>query len=480
MVKNIKLQEFKEYIKGKKVGIAGLGVSNMPAIKYLLSLGAKVTAMDKNTNLLQENIELKDLDVEYILGENYIDDLTRFDIVLRSPGIRPFLPSIEKAIEAGIKVTSEIELLIDICPAKIIGVTGSDGKTTTTTLISMFLKEAGYTVWTGGNIGTPLFSKIDEIKESDIVVLELSSFQLMTLKKSPDIAVITNVSPNHLDYHRSYEEYIDVKSNIFINQNKEDSVVVLNADDDYTNGYVENIYKKDRLNNITRDVRLFSIKNSLKNGVYLEKGDIVSNINGKEEKIEKTENVKLVGIHNIANICAATSAVIHLTGVEAISKVITTFGGVEHRMEMVKEINGVKWYNDSIGTSPTRTMAGLVSFDKKIILIAGGYDKNLSYNILAKPIVDKVKILLLIGKTADKIEKSVREELKNIENEKQDIEIIHLNTLEECVSLANSRSTNGDIVVMSPASASFDMYKNFEERGQHFKRLVNGIIEKTT
>lgn len=390
-------------------------------------------------------------------------------------GARPFLPSIEKAVEGGVKITSEIELLMELCPCKIVGVTGSDGKTTTTTLVSKFLEEAGYTVWTGGNIGIPLFTKLDDMKESDIVVLEVSSFQLMTFTKSPDISVITNISPNHLDYHRSYEEYIEAKANIFRYQDKNDNIVVLNADDDHTNKYMEDIKREDRAKDIVRDIRLFSIKNGIDNGVYLEQGNIVGNINGKKEIIEKIENVKLVGIHNVANICAAASSVLHLTGKEAISKVVTTFGGVEHRMEMVRELDGVKWYNDSIGTSPTRTIAGLVSFYKKIFLIAGGYDKNLSYDVLAGPIVDKVKVLLLIGKTADKIEKAVREELRTKGTDEQGIEIIRLNTLEECVELANSRAKEGDIVVMSPASASFDMYKNFEERGQHFKRLVNSL-----
>ncbi len=362
---------------------------------------------------------------------------------------------------------------MELCPCKIIGITGSDGKTTTTTLVSKFLEEAGYKVWTGGNIGVPLFSKLEEINENDIVVLELSSFQLMTFTKSPNIAIVTNISPNHLDYHRSYEEYREAKANIFIHQSSNDSIVVLNKDDWYTNKYIENINKKDRENNFSTDIRLFSVKDTIQNVVYLDNENIVSNISGKTEVIEKIENVKLVGIHNLANICAAASGVIHLTGKEAISKVITTFGGVEHRMEMVREINGVKWYNDSIGTSPTRTIAGLISFKEKIFLIAGGYDKNLSYDVLARPIVDKVKVLMLIGKTADKIKKAVTEELKSRKAEEQNLEIIHLNTLEECVQLANSKAKSGDIVVMSPASASFDMYKNFEERGQHFKRLVN-------
>lgn len=470
---NIKLNEFKKNIKGKSVAVLGIGISNIPAIKYLVSLGAKVTARDLKNELGEECNELKKLDIEFILGEKYLKDLSKYDYILRSPGIKPFKPEIEMAVKNGVILTSEIELLIEFVNCKIIGVTGSDGKTTTTTLIYKFLEEAGYRVWIGGNIGIPLFSKIDEIKKDDIVVLELSSFQLMTLKKSPNIAVVTNVSPNHLNYHRSYDEYIDAKSNIFMKQ-LEGSILVLNKDNEFLERYLGYVEK----NNIKTEIRNFSIKDTVEKGVFLKGENIVTNIYEDEKIICNINEVKLVGMHNIANICAAASAVIHMTGIEAIRKVVTTFIGVEHRMELVKEINSVKWYNDSIGSSPSRTVAGLLSFKNKIILIAGGYDKDIPYDFIGPYILDKVKILILIGNTAPKIEKSVLDEAikRNIKVEDY-IKIINLKTLEECVDCAYREAKRDDFVVMSPASASFDMYKNFEERGNHFKSLVEKLKE---
>lgn len=465
---NLKLEKFKNEIYGKKVAVIGIGVSNIPAIEYLNSMGAIITACDKKTELGPECSRLYELNISFNLGEGYLSNLYTYDYILRSPGVKPFTKEIQEAVEKGAKLVSEIELLVNLCPCKIIGVTGSDGKTTTTTLISMFLKEAGYIVHLGGNIGTPLFSKLDEMKENDIVVLELSSFQLMTMKESPNISCITNISPNHLDYHRSFEEYILAKANIFLHQNS--GIIVLNEDNSFTNQYL-NLIKE---NNINSEIRKFSILGAVKQGVYLEGEYIVSNINGKYEKIAKISDVKLVGTHNLANICTAASCVIDITGKEAIASVITKFGGVEHRMELFRTINGVKWYNDSIGSSPARTIAGLLSFKEKIILIAGGYDKNIPYDDIGKYIIDKVKVLILLGKTAPKIEKAVMDEklkqgLDNI------CEIVNLSTMEECVQYAHSISKSGDNVVLSPASASFDMYKNFEERGNHFKNLVNNI-----
>lgn len=470
---NNKLNEFKNDIKGKNVAVLGIGISNIPAIKYLISLGAKITARDVKDTLDEECDELKELDIEFILGKDYLKDLSNYDYILRSPGIKPFEPEIEKAVENGVILTSEIELLIELADCKIIGVTGSDGKTTTTTLISKFLQEAGYKVWMGGNIGIPLFSKIDDIKENHIIVLELSSFQLMTLRKSPNIAVITNISPNHLNYHRSYEEYIDAKSNIFMKQSKED-ILVLNKDDEFFEKYLG--YLED--NNIKAKIRNFSIKRTAEKGVFLRGENIISNVLENEEIICNINEVKLLGMHNIANICAAASAVIHITGIEAIRRVVTTFIGVEHRMEFIREINSVRWYNDSIGSSPSRTIAGLVSFKDKIILIAGGYDKDIPYDVIGPYILDKVKILLLIGKTAPKIEAAVLKEAvrRNIEVSEHII-IVNLNSLEECVEYAYKNAKSGDFVVMSPASASFDMYKNFEERGRHFKYLVKKLKE---
>ena len=470
-MRNEKLNRFKEEMKDKKVAVLGLGVSNIPAVKYLLSMGAKICARDKKDKLTDELLSLKEQGVEFVLGDKYLDDLEEFDYIFRSPGINPFSYDIAKAVEMGATLTSEIEKVIELAPCKTIGVTGSDGKTTTTTLIAKFLEQAGYKVWLGGNIGTPLFSKLDKMKKDDIVVLELSSFQLMTLYKSPDISVITNISPNHLDYHSDYNEYIMAKSNIFVHQN-EKNILVLNKDNDITQKYLKIIENR----NIKTNIRAFSITQDVLKGVYLENDYIVSNMSGKLEKICKIDNVKLVGMHNIANICAAATAVYDMVNKEDIKEVITSFGGVEHRMELIREKDGVKWYNDSIGTSPTRTIAGLSSFNQKVILIAGGYDKNIPYDPLAPHIIDKVKTLILIGKTATKIRKAVTDKAKKdgIKLEKL-LEIVEFNTLEECVDYANKIAKNEDIVVMSPASASFDMYKNFEERGNYFKKLVNNL-----
>lgn len=471
-MKNKKLDKFKENIKGKKVAVLGIGISNIPAIKYLVELGAKVSARDKKEKLHDSVDMLKNIGVEFVLGDNYLENLENYDYIFRSPGIKPFTYEIEKAVELGNTIlTSEIEKVIELSPCKVIGVTGSDGKTTTTTLIAKFLEQAGYKVWLGGNIGTPLFSKLDEMKKEDVVVLELSSFQLMTLDKSPHISVITNISPNHLDYHKDYNEYIMSKANIFLSQNKND-ILVLNKDCSITNNYLKII--EDR--NIDTNIRAFSVENDVKKGVYLKNNYIVSNIFEKNEKICNIKDVKLVGIHNLANICAAATAIYDLVDKNDIKTVVTSFGGVEHRMELVAQKSGVKWYNDSIGTSPTRTIAGLKSFNDKVILIAGGYDKNIPYEPLAPYILEKVKHLILIGKTATKIRNAVIAEAKKQEVDlKEILDIVEFNTLEECVNYANKIAKENDIVVMSPASASFDMYKNFEERGNHFKRLVGKL-----
>lgn len=471
-MENKKLDKFKENIKGKKVAVLGIGISNIPAIKYLVELGAKVSARDKKEKLHDSVDMLKNIGVEFVLGDNYLENLENYDYIFRSPGIKPFTYEIEKAVELGNTIlTSEIEKVIELSPCKVIGVTGSDGKTTTTTLIAKFLEQAGYKVWLGGNIGTPLFSKLDEMQKEDVVVLELSSFQLMTLDKSPHISVITNISPNHLDYHKDYNEYIMSKANVFLSQNKND-ILVLNKDCSITNNYLKII--EDR--NIDTNIRAFSVENDVKKGVYLKNNYIVSNIFGKNEKICNIKYVKLVGIHNLANICAAATAIYDLVDKNDIKTVVTSFGGVEHRMELVAQKSGVKWYNDSIGTSPTRTIAGLKSFNDKVILIAGGYDKNIPYEPLAPYILEKVKHLILIGKTATKIRNAVISEAKKQEIDlKEILDIVEFNTLEECVNHANKIAKENDIVVMSPASASFDMYKNFEERGNHFKRLVSKL-----
>lgn len=470
-MENKELEEFKENIKGKKVAVLGIGISNIPTIKYLVKLGAKVSARDRKETLPDDISMLKEEGVEFVLGKNYLENLENYDYIFRSPGVKPFIYEIEKAVEFGSILTSEIEKVIEIAPCKVIGVTGSDGKTTTTTLIAKFLEEAGYKVWLGGNIGIPLFSKLDEMKKEDVVVLELSSFQLMTLSTSPKISVITNISPNHLDYHKDYNEYIMSKANIFLRQNKDD-VLVLNKDCNLTNKYLKII--QDR--NINNNIRTFSVKDEVIKGVCVKNDSLVSNVLGRSEKVCSIKDIKLVGAHNIANICAAATAVYDLVDKDDIKEVVKNFDGVEHRMEFVIKKDGVKWYNDSIGTSPTRTIAGLKAFNEKIILIAGGYDKNIPYEPLAPYILNKVKHLILIGKTASKIRNAVINEAKKEKIDLNEIlDIVEFNTLEECVNYANKIAHPKDIVVLSPASASFDMYKNFEERGNHFKRLVGKL-----
>lgn len=464
---NQKLEEFKEKIKGKYVAIMGMGVSNTPLIKYLLDLDVNITVFDKKTEeelgkALIEEYVLQG--INFSLGEDYLENLHGYDVIFRTPGMRPDFPAIQKEIERGAKLTSEIEMLIELAPAKIIAVTGSDGKTTTTTLIHKMLVEEGYHCYLGGNIGTPIFAQIDEMRPEDIIVLELSSFQLMTLKKSPNIAVVTNVSPNHLDVHKSYEEYIEAKKNIFKYQ-LENDVVILNYDNDITHEFASEI---------ENEVRFFSTKSKLDDGVILEDNEIKIVKNKEKIPVINTNEILLLGKHNIENACTAIAAVRDLVTIESIQNVLTTFKGVEHRMEFVRELDGVRWYNDSIGSSPTRTIAGLASFKEKVVLIAGGYDKHLDYTDMGRYIIDHVKVLILMGQTKEKIKNATINEM-----EKRDgvinLQIFECDTLEEAVKTAFKNSASGDTVFFSPASASFDMFKNFVERGNKFKDLVKDL-----
>ncbi len=462
---NKKLEEFESYIEGKKVAIIGLGVSNIPLLEYMNKLGAKVTVFDnrEKEKIPKEYLEkINNYGIEYFFGSECLSNLKNFDIVFRAPSCMPTKKELVKAKEEGAIVITEIELLIKMCPGKVIGVTGSDGKTTTTTLIYEMLKEKGYNCYLGGNIGIPLFTKLSEMKEEDFVILELSSFQLMNMTVSPNISVITNITPNHLDIHSSYEEYIDAKKNIFKYQSEND-IVVLNYDNELTRNCAKDANSK---------VIFFSSETKLDDGVILD-GDVIKLCNDQIRRhIINTKDILLRGKHNYENICAAIAATKSLVDLDTQIAVIKKFSGVEHRTEFVREIDGVKWYNDSIGTSPTRTIAGLYSFEEPIVLIAGGYDKHLDYTPIAKPILEKVKTLILIGQTAEKIFLAVKEEE---EKQGKKLDIYMCETLEDTVKLAKKSARNGDIVLFSPASASFDMFKNFAERGNKFKEIVNNI-----
>ncbi len=456
-------KRFFEQIKGKKIAMCGIGVSNTPLILSFLSKGAKVYACDKRSREMLGEIanDLEKAGAELCLGDSYLDDL-EVDIIFRTPGMSFNLPELEAARKRGIAVTSEMEVFFDLCPATIFAVTGSDGKTTTTTLIAKMLEAEGKHVFVGGNIGTPLLPEIENITPDDFVVVELSSFQLISMRKSPDVAVVTNLAPNHLDVHKDMEEYIDAKKNVILHQNAF-SRTVLNQDNEITHDF----------NKFVRGQSLsFSMETPLKNGAWLENdGTIHMSYRGIDAPIMHRSDIAILGDHNVENYLAAITAVWGYVGMDSIKKVAKEFMGVPHRIEFVREVNGVKYYNDSIASSPTRTIAGLKAFPQKVHLIAGGYDKHIPYEPLVPFILEKTEKLYLCGATADKIEKAVRDD----KNYNGTPEIIRVKNIEAAVKKAYETAKDGDIVTLSPASASFDAYPNFVARGNHFKELVNKL-----
>ena len=436
-------------LKDKKVAVLGLGVSNRPLVRLLLSFGCDVTGCDRTPRekLDAEVLELEAAGCQLRLGDDYLEEVEA-DIVFRTPGMHPANPAIEALRSRGAEITSEMEVFFEVCPCTILAVTGSDGKTTTTTLISEMLKAEGKTVWLGGNIGTPLLPHVPEMRDTDFAVVELSSFQLMDMRRSPHVAVITNLSPNHLDVHKDMEEYVEAKKNIYRFQ-KEADILVVNADNPLTS-ICETV-------GINRSFSRLGTGNvCLKNGIICRDGVEVLNV----------KDILLPGVHNIENYMAAIAAVQGLVSDETVGKVASTFGGVEHRIELVRIKDGVRFYNDSIASSPSRTIAGLRSFDQKVILIAGGYDKNIPYDVLGPEICRHVKILVLGGATGPKI----REAVENCTGEKP--QIIDCADFACAVTAAAHAAKCGDVVLMSPASAAFDQFKNFMVRGAFFKKMI--------
>ncbi len=461
-----KAKSFFEYIHGKKVAVMGVGVSNTGLIKMLHERGAKVTARDRRgyDELGTAAKALEALGVGLKLGEDYFEDLDA-EILFRTPGMNYNLPELREFHRGGGIVTSEMEVFFELCPCPIIAVTGSDGKTTTTTLISEMLKAQGKTVHLGGNIGRALLPEVLGMEPRDFAVVELSSFQLISMRRSPHIAVVTNISPNHLDVHADMAEYTGAKRNIFTHQNAF-SRTVLGADSEAVKAFAPEI---------RGECLMFSAKGRVERGAWLNaEGNIVLTVNGNDETALRAADIKLPGAHNVLNFMAAICATAGLVDAENIRRVAKDFAGVEHRLEFVREKDGVKWYNDSIATSPTRAIAGLRSFGEyagKIILLVGGYDKNLQYGPLAPEILKRVRVLLLTGPAAVKIEAAVLAE----SDASGTPEIIHAEDLPDAVRKARTHAKNGEIVLLSPACASFDAYKNFEARGRHFKELVNEL-----
>ncbi len=450
-------KEYFEGLKNKEISVLGIGISNTPLIRLLVKYGAKVTARDKRENLGELGKELEEMGVTLVLGNAYLGNIEA-DIIFRSPGIRDDVKEISEAVKKGTILTSEMEVFFELCPADIIAITGSDGKTTTTTLVCELLKAEGYTCHLGGNIGKPLLPEIERINKNDKVIVELSSFQLKTMKKPPKCAVITNLSPNHLDWHTGYEEYIESKKNIMLYQKKGD-VLVTNSSNEET----EKIGKEAK-----GELRCFSSKKDA--FLCLENGYIICN----GEKYLDINDIKIPGMHNVENYMAAIGATYPLVSKETVVKVAKSFGGVPHRIELVRILNGVKYYNSSIDSSPNRTINTLRVFKKPVILIAGGKAKGIPYDEIGEPILEKVKTLILIGETGPLIEKAVLE-AKEKTGSKKEIPVYYKNSYEEVVKLAEKLAIEGDVVLLSNASTSFDMFKNFEERGNKFKEIVNEL-----
>lgn len=453
-----KAQAFFASVCDKRVIICGIGNNNLPVIHQFLKAGARVTACDKRTEvqLGQTAADLREAGVQLHLGEDYLQDLDG-DLILRTPGMKPYLPEFQVARQKGIPVTSEMELFFELCEAPIFAVTGSDGKTTTTTVIAGLLDAAGIKTFLGGNIGRALLPYVEEITAKDAAVVELSSFQLTGMTQSPHIGVVTNVAPNHLDWHTDMQEYIDAKKNLVFHQSAADRAI-LNAD---------NAVTADFATYCRGEVWQFSRRKQVMRGCWLDDNNIVVSENGKDTVVMHKDDIRIPGVHNIENYMAAIAAVWGITPPESIKAFARAFGGVEHRCELVRERGGVRWYNDSIGSSPSRTMAGLKAFDKKVLLIAGGYDKHIPYAPLGAVAAETVKAAILMGATADAIEESIRA--------CSDLPIYRVANMDEAVAKADAIAEMGDIVFMSPASASFDMYPNFEVRGNHFKDLVNRL-----
>ena len=457
----MEVSSFYNKLKGKTVAVCGIGRNNTPVVLQLLAHGARVLACDRRSReeLGAAAEELEKAGAQLRLGEGYLDSLDA-DLILRTPGMKPYLPPFEEARARGIPVSSEMELFFSLCPAPIYGVTGSDGKTTTTTIVAGLLSAAGRTVHLGGNIGRPLLPVIGDIRREDAAVVELSSFQLTRMEQSPHVAVVTNVAPNHLDWHTDMQEYIDAKKNLVLHQGPEDRAV-LNADNAITAGFAEDC---------PGQVYWFSRKGRVDRGAFLGEDGVLYGTDGRgaPTAILPAREIQLPGDHNVENFLAAFAALWGEVSPETMAAYARSFGGVPHRCELVRELDGVRWYNDSIGTSPSRTIAGLKAFRQKVILIAGGYDKHIPYDPLGPVAADTVSAAILMGATADAIQAAIRR--------CSDLPIFRVPDMEEAVLTARRLAEPGDIVFLSPASASFDLYKNFEERGDHFKGLVNRLL----
>lgn len=475
-----KVLEFRRFMKGRKTAVLGVGISNRPLIRYIYALGADITAFDKlpaEDPVLAKtraDFEAEGIYLNWSLGEDYLKPLADggFDLVFRTPKMRFDVPELKSAVEKGSVLTSEMEVFMDLCPAPIFAVTGSDGKTTTTTLISLILKDTGYNVYIGGNIGTPLLDQIDRITEEDMVVLELSSFQLLTMKKSADVAVVTNVTPNHLDVHLNYKEYIDAKMNVFVNQGFSGRLV-LNGENEITRSMASFARGKVAYFTWDADKPLKDISSGLFDHAYVKDGVLTYLSAGTETPVVKASDIMIPGNHNVENFLAAMSAVMPFVKPENVAEVARAFGGVEHRIEYLRTVDGVRYYNSSIDTSPNRTintMNALRSRNEHGVIIAGGADKKCIYTGLGYAILNVCDRIVLCGSNAPLIR-----DILEKESEGRTYTIVETDNYRDALREARRLAVPGDVVILSPVGTSYDKFRHFEERGNLFKKLVSEL-----
>ncbi len=450
--------------------VLGLGISNLPLCRWLVNKGATVIGRDmKNADDIPSKKELEALGVTLITGEKYLDrlggDSPEKTVIFRAPGMRPDIKEIAYAVSRGALLTSEMELFFELTPATVIGITGSDGKTTTTTLVGKILEEENkngeHKVYVGGNIGQPLLPVVEQMKKGDFAVVELSSFQLMTMKRSPQRAIITNITPNHLNWHTDMEEYDRAKRNVYLHGCE---LVVLNFENERTKAAGESTHIP---------VSYFSSKRELKGkSAFIRDSAIVCSDGENEERIVDIEDIAVPGMHNVENYMAAILVTRGFASADSVRRVAKSFTGVEHRCEFFFEKDGVKYYNSSIDSSPTRTAAALSNFKAKPIVICGGRDKNTDFAPLAKTLCERAKAVVLTGEAMRKIKDSL---ILCPEYENSRLVIIEEPDFVSAAMRAAEYAERGDSVILSPACTSFDAFKNFEERGKKFKEIIKGL-----
>lgn len=446
-------------VQGKSIALVGLGRSHSPLVKLFDALAATtITARDQNP---APRPELAAQGAKLMLGEGYLDDLSE-DIILRTPAVRGDLPALTAARERGALVTSEMELFLAFCPCPCYGITGSDGKTTTSTLVAGLLEAAGKRVYLGGNIGDPMLPRLTQMTEDDRAVAELSSFQLMGMSVSPEVALITNLSENHLDWHLDMDEYIEAKTAIFEHQQTGD-LAVFNADNDYTRALAARAPAR---------VRYFSRTQTVENGAYCINDALRFCADGVCTPLFSREEILVPGAHNLENYLAAIAACYDDIRPSDALNVARSFTGVAHRMELVAVVDGVRYYNSSIDSTPVRSAATLTAFKTPPVVLCGGYDKHLNYAPMAPLLTEHAKAVVLCGQTAEKIKAALNAYGAFAEKK---IPLYVAESFEEAFSAAVGFAESGDSVVLSPASASFDLFRDYEERGEVFRRLVRAL-----